>query len=370
MRFAAATPRGGPAVVGAVGIGLFLITLLNFVRELRLFGFEWPQVVAVSLSAWLSAAIVYAAIYLHVSDFTPEQRWQVAAASLTGVVFVYFVMYATVFVRLSIGLRFVGPTLQLLASAHAGAIAGYLIGLLYVKARRDARRAQRIGRQLEFMHSILRHDVLNSMTVVRARAEHLDGRLDGEHDESIDAIRNQAESVIDLSQRARATVDALAADADVTPEPVDLSAVLREEVTTVRSTYDDLNVTADVPDEVLVQADDMLPAVFGNLLSNAVQHNDADGPRIDVAVMVGADSVEVRVRDNGPGIPDEEKETVFEQGHSSSGGGFGLFFVRTMLDHYGGSITVEDNQPRGSTFVVTLPRAERSETAPFGGIGV
>ncbi|AQL43616.1 hypothetical protein BV210_13315 [Halorientalis sp. IM1011] len=356
--------------MGIVGIGLFLATLLNFFRELQQFGFGLPQVAAVLFGAWLSAVVVYGALYLYDSEYTPGQRWLVAAASLAGVVFVYLVMYVTVFVRPSVGLRIGGPTLQLLASAHAGAVAGYLIGLLYVKARNDAHQARQVGQQLEFMHSILRHDVLNSMTVVRARAEHLDQQLDGTHRESLDAILNQTESVIDLSQRARATVDALAANADVTPEPVDLSAVLREEIATVRSTYDALTVTADVSDDVVVRADDMLPAVFGNLLSNAVQHNDADDPRIHVTVRAGAESVEVRISDNGPGIADDEKEVIFEQGHSSSGGGFGLFFVRTMLDHYGGSIHVEDNQPRGSVFVVSLPRAEREQTSAFAGVGV
>ncbi|MFB6083499.1 MAG: ATP-binding protein [Halorientalis sp.] len=362
-RIVTSTPRGGPAVVGAIGIGLFVITLLNFFRELREFGFGWPQIAAVLLGAWLSAVVVYGAIYLSGTAYTSRQRWLVAAASLLGVGFVYVVMYVTVFVRPSVGLRVGGPTLQLLASAHAGAVAGYLIGLLYVKARRDAQQARQVGRQLEFMHSILRHDVLNSMTVVRARAEHLDQQLDGSYQPSLDAILNQTESVIDLSQRARATVDALATDDDATPEPVDLPAVLREEIATVRSTYDALTVTADVPDDVVVRADDMLPAVFGNLLSNAVQHNDADDRRIHVTVRAGAESVEVRIGDNGPGIPDDEKEAVFEQGHSSSGGGFGLFFVRTMVDHYGGSVHVEDNQPRGSVFVVSLPRADRERTA-------
>lgn len=367
-RVVASTPRGGPAVVGTIGIVLFLFTLLNFFRELRQFGFGWPQVAAVLLGAWLSAIIVYGAIYLSGTEYTPRQRWQVAAAALAGIGFVYLVMYFTVFVRPSVGLRLGGPTLQLLASAHAGAVAGYLIGILYVKARRDAQQARQVGRQLEFMHSILRHDVLNSMTVVRGRTEHLDEQLGGPHRESLNAIRNQTESVISLSQRARATVDALASEADVTPELVDLSAVLREEVATVRSAYDGLTVTADVPDDVVVQADDMLPPVFGNLLSNAVQHNDADDRRIHVAVRAGAESVVVRIRDNGPGVSDDEKEAVFEQGHSSSGGGFGLFFVRTMLDHYGGSIHIEDNQPRGSVFVVSLPRAEQGRAAPFAGV--
>jgi len=367
-RLLTARPMGGPVVVGTVGIGLFLVTLLNFVREIQAFGIDPSQIVAVLLGGLLSAIVVYGALVLSRDRYTPRQRWIVAATTLSGIAFVYLVMYFTVFVRASIGLRY-GATLQLLASAHAGAVAGLLVGGLYVKARRDGEDARRIGKQLQFMHSILRHDVLNSMTVVRARAEHLDGELDDTHQESIDAIHNQAESVIDLSQRARATVNALAANSRVSPEPVDLSTELREEIATVRSTYDDITLVADVPDDIYVLADDMLAAVFGNLLGNAVQHNDADDPWIDVRVRAGSETVAVRIADNGPGIPDEQKEKIFEQGHSSDGGGFGLFFVRTMVNHYGGSVEVTDNEPRGAVFTVELPRTDRPR-GTFRGVGV
>ncbi|WP_136716296.1 sensor histidine kinase [Halorientalis salina] len=357
-RLLATTPYGGPIVVGTVGAGLFLATVMNFLWELRLFGFQWPQVAAVVLSTWLSVILVYGAIYLAGTEFSARQRWGVAGATIAGLVIVYLTMYFTVVIRTSTGIYVGRPVLQLLASAHTGAIAGLVIGTLFVETRQDAREARQVGDQLEFMHSILRHDVLNSMTVVRARGEHLDRQLDGEYQESLDAILNQTESVIDLSQRARATVEALASDAEITPEPVDLSAVLREEIETVRKSYDDLSVWANVPDDVTVLADDMLAAVFGNLLGNAVHHNDADQPVVRVSAAAANDTVRVKVADNGPGIPDEKKVTVFRRGNSTSGGGFGLFFVRTMVEQYGGSVYVEDNRPRGAVFVVELPMAE------------
>lgn len=377
----ATTPRGGPAVIGAVGAGLFLATLMNFLRELRLVGFQWPQVAAVVLGTWLSVILVYGAFYLTETDFSACQRWQVAGATLAGLVVVYLTMYFTVVVRLSTGIDVGRPVLQLLASAHTGAIAGMVIGTLFVETRQDAREARQVGDQLEFMHSILRHDVLNSMTVVRARAEHLDAQLGDEYQESLDAILNQTESVIDLSQRARATVEALASDAEVTPEPVDLSSVLRGEVETLRTSYDDLSVWANIPDDLTVRADDMLAAVFGNLLGNAVHHNDADQPVVRVSAAVDGDTVTVRVADNGPGIPDDRKEAVFRRGNSTSGGGFGLFFVRMMVEKYGGSIHVQDraerssagdrpqsdDDPRGAEFVVELPKAETTVPAAFEG---
>jgi len=363
-------PLGGPIVIAAVGAGLFLVALVVFFRNFQQVGFSLSQAAALVFGTWLAAIVVYAALYVAESDFSTRQRWQIAGATVAGFVFVTLTVFLAAFVRTRAGLEMSRPSLPLLASAESGAIAGFLIGLLFVRAREDARQARQIGEQLEFMHSILRHDVLNSMTVVRARAEHLDAHLDDGHEESVEAIENQAESVIDLARRARAMVDAVATETAVEPEPMDLSRILEDEIATVRASYDDVTIRASVPENVYVLGDEMLAEVFGNLLGNAVQHNDKPRPRIRVDMGVGSGTVITRIADNGPGIDDDRKTEVFERGESSSGGGFGLFFVKTMVGHYGGEARIEDRTEMavpgaesvadgdGSVFVVELPRAE------------
>jgi sensor histidine kinase regulating citrate/malate metabolism len=111
-------------------------------------------------------------------------------------------------------------------------------------------------------------------------------------------------------------------------------------------------------------ADEMLSAVLGNVLTNAVEHNDREEATVEVTVTEEAGTVHVRVADDGPGIPAELKEAVFGKGVQASdgGGGFGLYFVATMVDGYGGSVTVGDNDPRGTVFDIALP-------TPLGGGG-
>jgi signal transduction histidine kinase len=61
-----------------------------------------------------------------------------------------------------------------------------------------------------------------------------------------------------------------------------------------------------------------------------------------------------RIADNGPGVPDEQKERIFEEGEKgidSEDTGLGLHLVRTLVDRYGGDVRVEDNEPEGSVFV-------------------
>jgi signal transduction histidine kinase len=68
----------------------------------------------------------------------------------------------------------------------------------------------------------------------------------------------------------------------------------------------------------------------------------------------------VRVADNGPGLPDDQKRTVFEKdvrGLDSGGTGIGLFLVRELVTRFGGSVHAVDNEPRGAVFVVDLPVA-------------
>jgi signal transduction histidine kinase len=93
-----------------------------------------------------------------------------------------------------------------------------------------------------------------------------------------------------------------------------------------------------------------------NLLENAVEHNDADEPRIDVGIDADGETVRLTVADNGPGIPDNQKESILypESGETD---GSGLSLVRTLVEGYDGSVRAEDNEPRGSRFVVELPRA-------------
>jgi two-component system sensor histidine kinase BarA len=89
--------------------------------------------------------------------------------------------------------------------------------------------------------------------------------------------------------------------------------------------------------------------------------DDSDG-----MVLLGGlpECVELRVSDSGPGIPDGEKERVFEPFYRASRadgtapascGGLGLAIVRRLIAAHGGTVRVEDNRPRGASFVITLP---------------
>jgi signal transduction histidine kinase len=226
------------------------------------------------------------------------------------------------------------------------------------KSERERELEERTN-QLEFLHSLLRHDVQNGMMVIDSRAEIMRDELDGRNEEFATTILSRAREISDQIDRIRTALDTLTDGTDT--EPVDLSEMLTDRVRAFRSNYPEVTVDADVEEDLRVAADDILDDVLANLLRNAVEHNDKEQVEIEVTATDTDDGVRVAVADNGPGIPEEERDQVFRRGVSNAqaggpgGSGFGLFFIDTMVDSYGGDVHVKDNDPEGARFVVTLP---------------
>lgn len=111
-----------------------------------------------------------------------------------------------------------------------------------------------------------------------------------------------------------------------------------------------------------MRADGLLERVFSNLLLNAVKHNDRSAPRIRVSVETDDETATVHVADNGPGVPEGQRDTLFERDTDrGSSHGLGLYLVRTLVERYGGSVELTETGPEGSVFTVTLPSAGASD---------
>ena len=122
---------------------------------------------------------------------------------------------------------------------------------------------------------------------------------------------------------------------------------------------------ADVPADLpFVRADkDRLTQVVINLLSNAVKFTDAEKGRIWVRARAAGDYLEVSVRDNGPGIPTEWQDRIFERfvqvkkrdDPKPTGTGLGLPICKQIIEFFGGRIWVASRPGQGATFSFTVP---------------
>jgi signal transduction histidine kinase len=146
-------------------------------------------------------------------------------------------------------------------------------------------------------------------------------------------------------------------------EPVNLDALLRDVAETMQqvSTTHTIIVRGTAPGS-LVGDKDRLEQVFTNLLSNAITYAP-DAPLIEMEVSASAETVTIRVRDQGMGIPKEQLEKIFERFYRAfdpsqravPGIGMGLYIAAEIIKHHGGTITVDSTLGKGSTFTVTLP---------------
>lgn len=108
--------------------------------------------------------------------------------------------------------------------------------------------------------------------------------------------------------------------------------------------------------------------VMRNLISNAVKHHDRDDGVVKISSSVSMNMVTIRIEDDGPGIPEQYRTSIFEPFKRLSsevdGSGLGLSFVDTTVAEWGGSIYVECPNARGSIFVVAIPaRVDQHHTA-------
>jgi signal transduction histidine kinase len=227
--------------------------------------------------------------------------------------------------------------------------------------------------QIEFFNSVLRHDLLNGMQVVQAHVDILAERVDEDVADHVQVIDGWTEDIVTLTQNVRAVTGAVGGDDAVTLTPVDLGSTLSERVAKVRDSHETVSIDVAVGLDRLpvVLADDFLGQVFENLLGNAIEHSDQEHTEVVVGAAVDGDTVTVWIADNGPGIDDDIADAVFEQSVTSDDSGsvgFGLYFVRLMIDRYGGDIwfkhrsewvppsgRVDHDGSRGAVAVVELP---------------
>ncbi len=150
-------------------------------------------------------------------------------------------------------------------------------------------------------------------------------------------------------------------------EPLPLADVLEDVLELVDENAKKHQVTllkTDLPNSLFVRADrNYLEQILVNLLDNAIKYNRKGGKILISAILNSQNEVEVAIRDNGIGIPQEDLHRIFERfyrvdkGRSKElgGTGLGLSIVKHLVQAQGGRVWAESQLGKGSTFYFTLP---------------
>ncbi|MBY9003265.1 MAG: PAS domain-containing sensor histidine kinase [Candidatus Lokiarchaeota archaeon] len=221
----------------------------------------------------------------------------------------------------------------------------------------------------EFYKDVFAHDVSNILQGILSSVELCRMR---ENDQSeleklYDIIENQVTRGANLVSNIRkiSSID----DRERNLFPLNTCDVIRKAVKEVRKNYPkrNFNFQLNSPSEdIFVKANDLLLDVFQNVIYNAVKHNKSKIAEIDVVVNKkeknGKPIIQIQFVDNGLGIPDSQKTTIFQRGtvesKSSNRLGLGLSLVKKLIEKYDGQIWVEDkikgNHSKGSNFVILI----------------
>jgi signal transduction histidine kinase len=196
------------------------------------------------------------------------------------------------------------------------------------------------------------HDLRTYLTRLRLRVEMMPDS------------RHRAGAIADVEAMQALVADTLdfAQDSFVPTEPAraDLGAALRR----YAAEQNDVRIVLDVPDRpvLVTMGDKALGRVVANLVGNALRY----GERAFAGIETGGTRAVLVIEDEGPGIPAEERERVFEPFHrleasrnrDSGGTGLGLTIVRRLVERHGGSIELGTSRRGGLAVRVALPRTE------------
>ena len=245
------------------------------------------------------------------------------------------------------------------------------------RARLDLEKSYASLRELEklrdnLVHMIV-HDMRSPLSVLLANGfflkQSLADRLSAEDASDIDALLAAGERLRSMAEDLLAVSRLEAGRMPLALSACDLSEVVRLATDSMKRLEADRPVVIDAPKLAPIVCDEKLVfRVVENLVSNGMKHTPPGLP-LNVSVIDDAAGVRVVVRDEGPGVPDELKDKIFEKFGTLKGDsgqryrsvGLGLALCKLAVEAHGGRIGVNNELPQGSAFWFTLPRAAESQ---------
>jgi signal transduction histidine kinase/ActR/RegA family two-component response regulator len=220
----------------------------------------------------------------------------------------------------------------------------------------------------EFLAS-MSHELRTPLNAVIGFSEVLIDRMFGElnerQDEYVRDIWNSGRHLLELLNEILDLSKVEAGQMVLEPTTVDVAQTLDYAVSLVRERAAKHGITVDVavgPGIDVIETDPLrFKQVMLNLLSNAVKFT-SDGGRVDITAEVVDDDLVIAVTDTGPGIPEADRERIFDSFQQGGRGvareegtGLGLTLSRRIVELFGGRLWLESEVGRGSTFAFTIP---------------
>ena len=209
------------------------------------------------------------------------------------------------------------------------------------------------------------HELRTPVSIMRTAADvtlSRPAREEGEYREALAVVAQQSSRLTRLVDDMLVLARADGGGYPMAVAGVDMTLVVTECVRELRTRADDKGIAVRTSLEaVTLEGDEaLLRRMFSNLLGNALLYTPAGGA-VDVSLARRNGHVEVRVADSGPGIPEQDRERVFERfvrldaARAAGGSGLGLAIARWVAEAHGGDVRIVSTGPGGTVFAANLP---------------
>ncbi|WP_020404753.1 tetratricopeptide repeat protein [Gracilimonas tropica] len=256
-----------------------------------------------------------------------------------------------------------------------------LIAALLVMSRKRASEKQQLLEELQDrkdeleqlnqakdrVFAIVSHDLRSPLTSVQGvlelvKDELLDGNDLKKLVEEIDvSIKENVDVIEDLLAWAKEQLSGM----KMVSEKVELKPLINDVIQSQSflAIRKDISLTSTLDDEIIKGDTNATRIIFRNLISNAIKYTEK-GDSVEVSSKQNDNSVIIKVKDNGVGIPKESAQKIFnsktwstEGTKKEKGSGFGLSLSKEFTERMGGRIWFESEEGEGTTFFVELPKA-------------
>ncbi|MBY8996107.1 MAG: PAS domain-containing sensor histidine kinase [Candidatus Thorarchaeota archaeon] len=213
---------------------------------------------------------------------------------------------------------------------------------------------------VQFYLDLLSHDIANQLQVIMTSSGLLEEEVPASY------IDDARKDILDAVERCNRLITKVKRAAQIRYIPlsrIDAMPILKEKIKVLERVYGAKVHLQGLKKILPVEADVLLGEMIWNLLENAARHNPKDEKQVWVTCETKTDTCSIVIGDDGPGLSDMRKKTLFTE--RKHGGGVGLTLVSQMIRKYGGSIEVQDRvigkPAMGTKFIVTLRTADPRE---------
>lgn len=338
-----------------LGFGL-IVTLLGY---FVLAGGQANVVSITTLTALgFAGSLPYMGYWLKGSGLSDAEVWTVAQWCTVGIAIPTLIAGGFLIsgVRPRLVVRFPHLMVNLIAG---GGVLGALLGVIR-ELRRQYARVDKLNHRNRVLNQVLRQTINDEIHTISGYTELIDEEGDGDDRELLEPVQRKSRALIETSRIAR-HIQRLEDGSDETPS--DVVRLVTECVDIMRDAHPDAEITTDLPDEAWVDTGRLLCIVIEQLVENSIEHNDRS-PCITIDVEpIDTESVDIRVVDNGPGIPETHRQALTTDRTPSDieNSGLGLWFVGWFVDRHDGTLALEQNDPRGTIVRITLPAVSPPE---------